>query len=202
MRRRPTSLDEPRAAQLIEHRRQLRLRVSRDRPDHLLVELPADAGSDLRHLACWSQAVEARHERLLQRRRNGQRRKWADELEMAIAWRCLPDHRFKDRFRQFLDEQRHALSAGEDGFDDDGRKLPSARRTVDKRSGCWPPEAIEAEECDMREIRPRRRHVRPQCGHEKYRQNPDPVHYPLEKLPRRRIEPMRVLEDQEHRPLA
>ena len=41
MRRRPTTLDEPRAAQLIEHRRQLRLRVSRDRADDLAREVAA-----------------------------------------------------------------------------------------------------------------------------------------------------------------
>ena len=112
MRRRPTSLDESRQAQLAERRGQLWLGASGDRTDDVLLELPTDAGGDLRYLACRSQTVETRHERIFQRRRNGEWRKWAGKLESAIAARCLPDGRFEDRFRQFLDEQRNAVRAG------------------------------------------------------------------------------------------
>src|SRR5882724_9006063 len=202
MRRRPTSLDESRQAQLAERRGQLRLGASGYRPDDVLIELPTDAGGDLRYLACRSQTVETRHERILKCRRNSQRRKWASKLEIAMASRCLPDRRFEDRFRQFLDEQRYALRAAENGFDDDWRQRPFTCRHLDELPGCWPPEAIEAKQRDVREIRPRRLLVRPQGDDEKDRQNPDPVHHSFEQLRRRRIEPMRVLQDHEHRQLA
>ena len=65
MRRRPTSLDESRQAQLAERRGQLRLGASGDRPDHVLIELPTDTGGDLRYLARRSQTVETRHQRIL-----------------------------------------------------------------------------------------------------------------------------------------
>ena len=75
-------------------------------------ELAADRGADLRHLLDGGEAVEARHQRIVQRRRDRERRQGAGEL-IAVAG-VREQAGFEHRLGQLLDEQRHAVGLGYD----------------------------------------------------------------------------------------
>ena len=93
---------------LLEHRR----RQVRYRFNHLLRELSADRRSDLRDRPRRGEPIEPRHERILKRGRNGQRRQRAlkDVATVILGQQARLQH----HLQQFLDEQRHAVGLLDD----------------------------------------------------------------------------------------
>ena len=99
----PFGKDDTRRDQLRQRGLKLRRRHPRhDRIEQRKAELPADDGGDLRHLARRAEAVEPRHQRILERRRH----------RGAVFAR-----RFHHAFGQFLGEQRNAVGLGDDRGD-------------------------------------------------------------------------------------
>ena len=78
------------------------LSLAGDRRQQREGELPADDRGDLRHLARLVEAVEPRHQRILERRRHR---------------RAVLARRFHHAPGQLLDEQRHAIGLGDDRRD-------------------------------------------------------------------------------------
>ena len=106
-RRNAAAKDKLRGDKAIERCEKLGLRQRNDGRKQFVVELPADAGADLRNLLHWGEAVEARHQRVVQGRRNRQRREWPVE-DVAVA-SILEQSGFEHGFGQLLGEERYAL---------------------------------------------------------------------------------------------
>ena len=96
--------------------------------DQAIGEAAADHRADLRHLACRTEAVEPRHQGLLQRWRNG--------LDAAASLAAI-----QEEPRHLLDEQRYAAGARGDVFHHVARqrvaggKLGHMSRTCARSSG-------------------------------------------------------------------
>ena len=88
-------------------------------------ELPPDGGANERHIFARAKPVQARHQRSLQRRWNGERRQRSVEHVAPgglTQWPALDQHA-----RQLLEEQRHAIRMRKDLLDDRiGQRLAAA----------------------------------------------------------------------------
>jgi hypothetical protein len=126
----------------------------------------------------------------MQRRRNCER-----------CRRNRADHRiFHDCFRQFFEEQRHAIRA----LDDFGHDLARQCRGVadDSADQCVafvPPEATQRQCRHMGLSRPRRLIFRAEGRDQQYRQTIDLLNDQVEQLAGGRVGPMQILEDHQNR---
>ena len=93
-------------------------------------ELAADHGGDLGHLLDRREAVEAGHQRVVQGRRDRERRQRAGQL-VAVAG-VGEQAGFEHRLGQLLDEQRHAVGARHDLLEDLGRQRLAAGDALDQ----------------------------------------------------------------------
>ena len=98
--------------QTIQRCLKIGLRQRNDGRKQLVIELAANAGADLGHLLHRGEPIEARHQRVVQRRWYRQRRERPVE-NVAIAG--VPEQSgFEHGFGQFLGEERHALRPRQD----------------------------------------------------------------------------------------
>src|SRR5262249_32791338 len=103
-----------------------------DRCEQLMIELAADTGSNLGNLLHRSETVEPRHQRIVQRRWDRQRREWPGEC-VPIAG--LTEHPgFKHCFRKLLREKRHTFCPLQDLPEDLDGKCFALGDPVDKRN--------------------------------------------------------------------
>ena len=83
-----------------------------DRGQQSVVEDATDACADLGNVLDGGQSVEAGHQRILQRRRNGQ---WGQWTRQSIVVASLDKEvRLKDGFGKLLDKQRYAFGFVQD----------------------------------------------------------------------------------------
>jgi hypothetical protein len=158
---------QPGGEELVDRVLERRLRQPGHGGEELVRELAPDHGPDLRDLPDGRQAVEPGHQRVLQRRRDRERRQRADRDEPVGA---LPQEaRFEHDLGQLLDEQRHALGLGEDLVQDRRRQLAARRHAVDDRDGLRPAEAVQRQQGRVREAVPARRRLGPRRGDEHHR---------------------------------
>ena len=106
------------------------------------------------------------------------------------------------RLGQLLDEQRHAVGARHDLLEHLGRQRLAARDSFDHRRALAPAEAIERQRRDVRVARPRRAELGPVGEHRQDRQGAHPLDQQVEQLQGRRIDPVQVLVQLEHRAVA
>src|SRR5262249_13816067 len=111
-RRTSTANNQLGADQPIERPPQLRLVEGGQRRNQLVGELAANTCADLRHYFGPAETVEAGHERVLQRRRDRQRKYRCSKFELAVGLSQVA--RFEDRLGQFLEEQRYAVGLIQD----------------------------------------------------------------------------------------
>ncbi len=79
----------------------------RDGLQYLVGELPSDHGAKLPYVFRKIQMINTRHERILQRWRNCDRRQWTRQLVVIFA---LPENAgLKDTFGHFFNEKWHAI---------------------------------------------------------------------------------------------
>jgi hypothetical protein len=117
--------------QLIERTSQTILVQGTHGGQQIVRELTPNCGTDLGHLLDPGEAVEARHERILQGRRDGERRQRAGKRVMVAG--IGEQARFQDGLGQLLDEQRDAVCLGEDLVEDlMGQRLAAGHR-LDQR---------------------------------------------------------------------
>ena len=83
-----------------------------DRGEQRVGELAAERGADLRDLLDRGEAVEAGEQRVVQRRRDRERRQRTGQLVMVAGVGQEPE--LEHRLGQLLDEQRHAVGLGHD----------------------------------------------------------------------------------------
>ena len=164
-------------------------------------ELPPDRRADLRHLLGGAEPVEPRHQRGVQARRDRQRRRrnrGDRPPRFALALRL------QHRLRHLLHEQRNAVGALDDVLPDVRRQrlvAGDARRSW--RRCRARPSRLRVRAGHMRLSRPT---ARSNSGRNvtisSTRKVLDPVHGPTERFQARRVGPMRILEDHQHRILA
>jgi len=116
VRRRSAPGDETGGRQLIERRIELRRRQVRHRGNQLVGEFPSDRGTDLRRILGRGKPVEASRQRVVQRRRYGDRRQRS--VEHVAVRRLTQQSALEQRARQLLDEQRDAIGVRKDLLDD------------------------------------------------------------------------------------
>ena len=119
IRRDAVAEDQLRSDQLVETRAQLILGPVGDRGEQRMGKLAADHRPELRHLLHRGEAVEPRHQRIVQRCRNRERRQRARKF--VVIARVGQKTGFHHRLGQLLDEQRRAIGLGHDLRDNFGR---------------------------------------------------------------------------------
>ena len=147
-------------------------------------ELPADDGGDLRHLARLAEAVEARHQRILERRRHR---------------RAVLARRFHHALGQFLDEQRNAVGLGDDRGDGFRRQAVRGGDAGDQLGAFGAAETTERQQRRMRPRQPRRCEIRSRGHQGKQPRLADAVGYARHQFERGGVDPVRVFHDQKHR---
>jgi hypothetical protein len=165
-----------------------------------VAELAADHGGGLGDLLDRGEAVETGHQRILEGRRDGQGRERAGELA-AVAG-IDEQAGLEHRLGQLFDEQRHAVGARHDLVQDLVRQRLTARDSFDHCSALAPAEAIERQGGDVRVARPRRIELGPVGEHGQHRQGTHPLDEEVEQLQSRRVDPVHVLIQLEHRAVA
>ena len=134
--------------QLVERGLQLRLRPVGDRGEQRVGELAADRGADLRDLLHRREAVEAGQQRVVQRRRDRERRQRAGQL--VVVARVREQARFEHRLGQLLDEQRHAVGLGHDLRRDLVRQRLVPDHPLDQGGALAPAEPGQRQRADVR----------------------------------------------------
>ena len=127
-------------------------------------ELAADGGADLGDLAYRRQPVEPGHQRVVQGGRDRQRRQRAVERVTPVL--LAQQAAFDNGLGQLLEEQRHAVGAGEDLLEDLGRQRLAAGRPLDQGRALAAAEAGERQCGDMRLGGPGRGELRPRGDEE------------------------------------
>jgi len=179
---------------------QLVLGETGDSTQQRVGELASDSRADLRHEPHRRQAVEPRHQRGVERRRDRKRRQCPIE---QIAIRLLAQQTaLQDALGQFFDKQRHAIGALDDLGDDLIWQRPAAGDLLDQSSTLAPVQAIEGQHRHLRLTGPGRLELGAERHDQQHRQIRSPLDYKVEQLARGRVDPMHVLENHHQRLLA
>ncbi|MEZ5905616.1 MAG: hypothetical protein R3C69_11140 [Geminicoccaceae bacterium] len=195
--RRAAAKDQLGRSEPLECRPDLRLRLRRDLGEQAIIELAADAGRRLRHLLDRLHAVQPRHQRIVQRSGDGER---AERRVQDEGVRGLAQHAgFERCLGQFLDEQRHAIGLGGDfGQQLVGQALATCQ-PGDNGRGVVAAEAVQGEAGDNRVAAKAVAEDRPGGDQEHDPSGPDAIEAEIEQLERRRVDPVRVLDHEQHR---
>ncbi len=162
-------------------------------------EFSTDDGADLRHIPGRTQPVEARHQRGMQCRRHGERRQRSVQLVAVAGLAQQPA--LEQRPGQLLDEQRHAVRVREDLFEDGVRHLLAFGNAADEGDAVAPAKAAQGQHRHVRLANPCRVELRPERDDQQHRQVGNACHHSIEQILRCRIDPMDVLEHDQHGPL-
>jgi calcineurin-like phosphoesterase family protein len=106
------------------------------------------------------------------------------------------------RLRHLLDEQGDAISALDNVLSDAGRKQLVANDPVYHGADFSLRQSIEREGGHVRSSDPGRLELRPERHDQQRAEARDPIHEPTENFQARRVGPMRILQDHQHRILT
>ena len=121
----------------------------------------------------------------------------------AAVWLCLVFALcFQHSFCHFLNEQRNAIGPLDNVLLDVCREQFVADDAVDHRFDFTPRQPIDRERGHMRLSDPGRLEFWPERYDQQHAKSPNPVHSPPEHFQARRVGPMRILENLQHRALA
>ena len=168
-----------------------------DRFQQCVRKLAPDCRTDLTGLLDALEPVEARHQRIVQGRRNRERRERAGERVMSFL--TDQETRFQHHFGQFLDEQRDAVCLGDYLLVHFVRKAKSLGDIGDQRAASLSTEAVEIDRGAMRDLAPMclefgtmgHDHQPPQVG--------DALGDQIHQFARRWVDPVRILDDKQNR---
>ena len=181
--------------QLLQGLLQIALAQWRHRGQQRIGELAPDRRTDLRHLLDRSEAVEARHQRVVQGRGNRERRQ---RVLLGVG----DQPRFQHGLGQLLEEQRHAVGPRDDLVADLGRQCPTADQPLDHGRALAAAQPVELQQRGVCLGAPGRREVRPEGHHHQHADLLDALDHQTEELEGRGIDPLRILEDGQDRTLA
>ena len=120
----------------------------------------------------------------------------------GCCWASVDQAQFQHGLGQLLEEQRHAVGPRDDLVADLGRQRPSAAQTLDHGSALTAAQPVELQQRGVRLGAPGRREVRPEGHHDQRADLLGALDHQIEELERRGIDPLRILEDGQDRPLA
>src|SRR5262245_56269004 len=197
VRRQAAPVDELRVHELREGVLQRRIGDTRDRRQQLAGEGPAERRGHLRDFLYRRQAVQARHQRLVQRRRDRERRERPGEGVLVAL--VLEYARLQRRLRQLLDEERHAIGSRDGPLEDFIRQRLAAGYRLDQGGAFAAGQASECDAGDVRTIAPGRLELWPKRTHEEHSGRRYPLDQVFQQLEGRCVAPMQVLDRHQHR---
>ena len=176
---------------------QRRLVEPDQRAQQKIRELAPDRGTDLGDLPHRGQAVEARHQRVMERRGDGERGQRSIE---PIAIGVLnEDAGFQHRLGQFLDEQWVAIRLDHDLFCHFGGQRAAARHPRDHAFDVRAVETAQRQGADIEQTNPRRLELRPEGEQRQYWELANPLDSEVEQFEGGGIGPVYVLKKEQRR---
>ena len=174
-----------------------RIVESGDGAQELVVKAAPERRAHLRHLFDRGQSVESSHQRILEGRGNGQRRQRPGEL-VPIA--LVPKQiRFEHHSRELFDEQGHPVGLCHDMLEHLGGQLLSASHSLDHRLRLPARHPVDGEIRDVTALGPGRPKLGT-CRHEhQNRCGRDLAKDEINELPRGRVGPVQVFDDEQQR---
>jgi hypothetical protein len=142
------------------------------------------------------QAVEPRHQRVVQR--GGNRQRWEETGELVALLALLEQPRLQHHLGQLLDKQRHPIGLGHHLLHDLGWQDLAARHPVGHLGRLAPWQAIERHLGQMRAPRPGWAEVGPKGQEHQDTRYGALIHQQTEQFQGRRIDPVQVFHDKEH----
>jgi hypothetical protein len=163
-------------------------------------EAAPHGGRELRHRLRRAQPIQPRDQRILQRRRNGERGQRAGQLVLVVA--LAQQLGFEHRLRQLLDEEGAPVGVRDELLEHGGRQPFPGRQLRDHGHAVVPPERRQRDHRPVVGGRPRRTELGAEDEHGEQARHGLAREQQPEQLLRRRVDPVQVLDDEEHRPLA
>ncbi len=192
----PALVEQLRVDELVQAALQGPLLERRDRLQHLVGELAPEDRAELRDFANARQAIEPRHQQVLQRGGDRDVRERTRQLVALLA--IAHEIRLDDRLRQLLHVQRHAVGLVDHVFDHlDGHRL-AAGALHDQRLHLRALEPAERDRRHVRAHRPAWHEVRTVRHDVHHRHRGRLLDAELEQRERRGIGPLQVLPDPKH----
>jgi hypothetical protein len=192
------ALDDQFGLDQLRQRPLQRRRVERRYGLHQLIgEGAPDDRAQLRHQFCRCQAIQPRHQRIVQGSGNCQWRQGAHQLVAVLTF--LEQVRLQHHFGQFFHEQRHAVSLAHDFLQHSWGEGFVARHMGGQARDLARGEPAQRERGEMRHHRPGRAKLWARGQH-----HTEPCTRPLldeqtQQLQGGRINPMQVFHDHQHR---
>ncbi len=160
-------------------------------------EFAADGGADLCHLLDGRHAIETGDERVVQARRNGQRRQ--RPIEKPGIGTLGHQSGFQHALGKLLDKQRHAVGLGDDlAHHLFGQRL-AAREITDQAGAGARAQAVHGKAGDVSERAPVRDEFRPVRYHQQHAEVAEPIREQGKQFLCRRVDPLRVLDEDAQR---
>ncbi len=163
-------------------------------------KLPADDGAHLGGFSGRAEPVQARPQQVVERGRDGRLGDRRRQL-VAPAAQAQP-LRLQQHARQLFDEQGHPIRFLEQVRHDRPRQRPAAGEGAHEVFGLGAAEALQMQGAQERRFGPRRRLLRAVRQHEQHRLGSGAGREPAHQIPRRRVGPVQIFDDEEQRPLA
>ncbi len=182
---------------MIECDLQGRTRDRRNRLDQAMGKFASDRGADLRDVPHGRQAVESRHQRILQGRRNRQRRKRGAKHVTARLFSQQVG--FEHRFGEFFHKERHAVGLGDDLLQHFVRQRLACRQATDHLERMASSEAVQRIRGDVRTADPGRRKFRTKGNHQQHGQLERPLDESAEQVERGWVDPVRIFHQGQNR---
>ena len=158
----------------------------------LVAEHAAERRGQMRDVLDAGEAIEARHQRVVQGFGNRQQRQRTGQTEPVS--RGLESAQLEHRLGELLDIEGHAVGPGDDMVEDLGRQLPAAGHLLDQRRRLAVAEMGEGERGDVRKTRPGRHETGPVGDQQQDRHALNAIDHQMEQLARRGVDPVCVLE--------
>ena len=188
---------EPRRGQLRQSVAERVLAHQFETGDQFVAELAADHRTHLGDFLADRDAVETGHQRVAQRLRDRDLGRRAG-IDITVA-RDDQVARLQDGLGQFFDEQRHAVGPGNDLAHEAGRQRPAADDIGDQRTALLRGELGQIHHGDGWMGCPWRVEFGTRGDDEKRRNVGKHLHQAPEQVARRRVGPVRVLEQKQRR---
>ena len=198
--RRAAAEDQLGLDQAVHRVGQLCLRQGGQGGDRAVVEAAADDRGGLGHLLDRLQAIEPRHQRVVQR--CGDRQRAQRSVEVKGVGTLAQHAQFDDRLGHLLDEQRHAVGPRGDLVEQRLRQALAAGGMRDDRLDRGAREPVQCQARDHRMAAEGRNKDRTRGDHHEHACALHAIQRQLDQLQGRRIDPVRILDHPQHGPAA
>ena len=200
LRRQPLLVQELRLHQLVQSPVQGVLVPRGDGLQQFIGKLAPQRRPELRQALHRRQAIQPRHQRVVQRGGNRQRGQGPGQLVALLP--LLEQPGLQHHLGQLFDKQRHPIGLGHHLLDHLGGQRLAVRHPAGHLRGLAPRQAIERHLGEVRAPRPGRAEVGPTGEQRQDAGGGALVDQEAEQLQRGRIDPVQVFHDEEHRLLG